>query len=102
MQDLLGPSMSEKTLPSLVQRCADQLCPVEEQIKAALAQAAVLHQDETGLSVAGKRHWMHVSATQQLTHYAVHAKRGHEALDPIGILPDFHFHGVSVHDGWQS
>ncbi len=90
MQDLLGPS----------QRCAQQLCPVEEQIKAALARAAVLHQDETGLYVAGKRHWMHVSATEQLTHYAVHVKRGHEALDAIGILTDFH--GVSVHDGWQS
>ncbi len=100
MQDLLGPSMSEKTLQSLVQRCAQQLCPVEEQIKAALARAAVLHQDETGLYVAGKRHWMHVSATEQLTHYAVHVKRGHEALDAIGILTDFH--GVSVHDGWQS
>src|SRR2546423_7877920 len=86
MQDLLGPSMSEKTLQSLVQRCAQQLCPVEEQIKAALARAAVLHQDETGLYVAGKRHWMHVSATERLTHYAVHAKRGHDALDAIGIL----------------
>jgi transposase len=100
MQDLLGPSMSEGTLQTLVQRCAERLCPVEEQIKAALAQADVLHQDETGLYVAGKRHWMHVSATEQLTHYAVHAKRGHEALDAIGILADFH--GVSVHDGWQS
>src|SRR6266478_5411857 len=100
MQDLLGPTMSEGTLQTLVQRCAERLCPVEQQIKAALAQAEVLHQDETGLYVAGKRHWMHVSATEQLTHYAVHAKRGHEALDAIGILRDFH--GESVHDGWQS
>src|SRR5260370_4534609 len=100
MQDLLGPTMSEGTLQTLVQRCAERLSPVEQQIKAALSQAEVLHQDETGLYVAGKRHWMHVSATEQLTHYAVHAKRGHEALDAIGILADFH--GVSVHDGWQS
>ncbi len=100
MQDLLGPTMSEGTLQTLVQRCAERLCPVEQQIKAALARADVLHQDETGLYVAGKRHWMHVSATEQLTHYAVHAKRGHEALDAIGILADFH--GVSVHDGWRS
>ena len=100
MQDLLGPSMSERTLQALVQRCAERLEPVEAQIKTALSQADVLHQDETGLYVAGKRHWMHVSATEQLTHYAVHAKRGHDALDAIGILKDFQ--GVSVHDGWQS
>jgi transposase len=100
MQDLLGLTMSEGTLQTLVQRCAERLRPVEQQIKAALSQAEVLHQDETGLYVAGKRHWMHVSATESLTHYAVHAKRGHEALDAIGILADFH--GVSVHDGWQS
>jgi transposase len=100
MQDLLGPTMSVGTVQALVQRCAEHLVPVEERLKEALRQAEVLHQDETGLYVAGKRHWMHVSATEQLTHYQVHAKRGKEALDEIGILADFH--GVSVHDGWQS
>jgi transposase len=34
-----------------------------------------------------------------LTHYAVHAKRGAEATDAVGILPAFR--GVSVHDGWK-
>jgi hypothetical protein len=43
---------------------------------------------------------MHVSKTEHLTHYAVHRKRGKEALDAIGILKDFQ--GVSVHDGWRS
>ena len=100
IEDLLGPAMSVGTLQALVQRCADSLAPVEQEIKAALAHAAVLHQDETGLYVAGQRHWMHVSATERLTHYAVHPKRGKEALDAIGILADFA--GVSVHDGWRS
>ena len=100
IEDVLGPSMSVGTLQGLVERCAKQLEPVEQQIKAALSHAPVLHQDETGLYVAGHRHWMHVSATKQLTHYAVHAKRGKEALDAIGILADFA--GVSVHDGWRS
>jgi transposase len=100
MEDLLGPSMSVGTLQGLVERGAQQLAPVEQQIKAALSRAQVLHQDETGLYVAGQRHWMHVSATEHLTHYAVHPKRGKEALDAIGILADFH--GVSVHDGWRS
>jgi transposase len=99
-EDLLGPPMSVGTLQALVQRCAQQLAPVEQQIKAALSRAQVLHQDETGLYVAGQRHWMHVSATEQLTHYAVHRKRGKEALDAIGIMGDFQ--GVSVHDGWRS
>ena len=43
---------------------------------------------------------MHVSSTEQLTHYAVHTKRGKAALDAIGILKGFA--GVSVHDGWKS
>ena len=100
LEDLLGPAMSVGTLAGLVERCAEQLEPVEQQIKAALSRAEVLHQDETGLSVAGQRHWMHVSATEHLTHYAIHPKRGKEALDAIGILADFQ--GVSVHDGWRS
>src|SRR5713101_225980 len=100
IEDLLGPPMSVGTLQELVQRCAQQLAPVEQQIKAALSRAEVLHQDETGLYVAGQRHWMHVSATEQLTHYAVHPKRGKAALDAIGIMVDFQ--GVSVHDGWGS
>ena len=100
IEDLLGPAMSVGTLQGLVERCAKQLEPVEQQIKAALCQADVLHQDETGLYVAGQRHWMHVSSTEHLTHYAVHAKRGKEALDAIGILESFA--GVSVHDGWRS
>jgi transposase len=100
IEDVLGPSMSVGTLQGLVERCAKQLEPVEQQIKAALSHAPVLHQDETGLYVAGRRQWMHVSSTEQLTHYAVHAKRGKEALDAIGILEGFE--GVSVHDGWRS
>src|SRR5437763_7259123 len=100
IEDLLGASMSVGTLQALIARCAAQLAPVEQQIKAALSRAEVLHQDETGLYVAGQRQWMHVHATEHLTHYAVHPQRGKAALDAIGILAALH--GVSVHDGWQS
>src|SRR5437868_7280297 len=100
IEDLLGASMSVGTLQALIARCAAQLAPVEQQIKAALSRAEVLHQDETGLYVAGQRQWMHVHATEHLTHYAVHPQRGKAALDAIGILANFQ--GVSVHDGWQS
>ena len=99
MEDLLGPAMSVGTLQGLVERCAEQLEPVEQQIKEALSRADVLHQDETGLDVAGQRQWMHVSSTEQLTHSQVHPKRVKEALDALGILKDFQ--GVSVHEGWH-
>ncbi len=100
LSDLVGAQISEGTLACLMQRCAANLHVVETHIKDALAQAEVLHQDETGLSVTGRRYWMHVACTDQLTHYAVHAKRGQEALEAIGILP--RFTGTSVHDGWRS
>jgi transposase len=98
--DLLGVHMSEGTVGELIQRTAAQLAPIEQQIKEALKQAAVIHQDETSVSVAGKRYWEHVTSTASLTHYQVHQSRGHEALDAIGILPEFS--GISIHDGWGS
>src|SRR3989440_10393835 len=100
MGDLLGVHMSEGTIGALITRCAQQLAPVEQQIKEALIQAEVIHQDETGLDVGGKRHWMHVTCTPSLTHYHVDKSRGQAALEAIGILP--HFTGISIHDGWRS
>jgi len=72
---------------------------VEAQLKTALQGAHVLHNDETGVRRAGRVAWAHVASTRRLTHYGLHAKRGREATDAIGILPDYT--GVSVHDGWQ-
>jgi transposase len=100
MADLLGVRMSEGTICDLIQRCAGQLRSVEHQIKEALIQAEVIHQDETSLSVAGKRYWEHVTCTATLTHYHVDASRGQSALEAIGILPQFK--GISIHDGWAS
>ncbi|HEY7092117.1 MAG TPA: transposase [Ktedonobacterales bacterium] len=82
-----------------VQQSAQTLGPVEEAIKAALVRALVLHSDETGARRVGTLAWAHVTSTSRLTHYAIHAQRGSEATDAIGILPGYR--GVSVHDGWK-
>ena len=99
----VGRSVRRRTLAGhaveWVQQAAATLAPVEAQIKAALARAPVLHSDETGVRQAGRLAWAHVASTKQLTHYAVHAKRGAEATETIGILPSYT--GVSVHDGWK-
>jgi len=41
-----------------------------------------------------------VSSTQTLTHYGSHPRRGKEATEAIGILPEFD--GTAVRDGWSS
>jgi transposase len=97
--DLLGVHVSVGTLNRWVQQGAATLIPVEEAIKTALQQAPVLHSDETGVRRSGKLAWAHVSCTARLTHYAIHAQRGTQATDAIGILPTYR--GVSVHDGWK-
>ena len=99
LADLFGPALSVGTLVTMVQQCAQALAPVETTLKAQAQAAPVLHNDETGVRVAGVLKWVHVSSTARLTHYGVHAKRGTAATEAIGILPGFR--GVSVHDGWK-
>jgi len=102
--DVLGAALSVGTLVNLVRLGASRLRGVEEEIKAALRQAPVLHHDETGLRVVGptgaRREWTHVTCTKDLTHYARHVARGAAALEAIGILPGYT--GTSIHDGWTS
>jgi len=102
--DVFGAALSVGTLVNLVRLGADRLQGVEEELKAALRHAPVLHHDETGLRVAGaegaRLEWTHVTCTKELTHYARHAARGAGALDAIGILPGYR--GTSMHDGWAS
>jgi transposase len=95
--DLFGHQPAKGTLQTAVETCAAGLVGVEEQIKDALRHAAVLHNDETGVRVAGKLHWVHVASTAHLTHYGLHAKRGSVGMSALGILPGFQ--GISVHDG---
>lgn len=100
LTDLVGVHLSEGTLAKLIERTAEQLAPVEEQIKTALSAAKVINQDETGLYVKRRRIWLHGTSTPKLTHYQIHESRGHKALDVIGILANFS--GISVHDCWAA
>ncbi|MCG6202944.1 IS66 family transposase [Psychromonas antarctica] len=68
-------------------------------IKANLQKEKVLHADETGININGKRQWLHNASSLKWTYLAAHEKRGHDAMDYIGILP--HFNGVMCHDHWK-
>lgn len=99
LADLFGASVAEGTLFGWAEQLHTTLEAPEQVIKEQLQQAPVLHNDETGLFCEAKLHWLHVSSTSRLTHYAVHPKRGTEAMDAIGILPKFR--GTAIHDSWK-
>ena len=101
MADLYGQSVSEGTVVFAGRCIAQQVNPINELVKQHLAeQAEVTQHDETGVRVAGKLLWLHSSSTADLTHYAVHPKRGSQALSDIGILPKRQ--GTVVHDDYSS
>ena len=97
--DLFGQPLSLGTVSQTNERAYQTLAPVEAAIARALIQAPVVHVDESGLRVAGCRHWLHVASTADLTFYGVHGKRGTEAMDALGILPECR-HWL-VHDHWK-
>ena len=98
--DLFGVNLSQATLVNANQSCSKILGPLAEKIKQQIIVSGVVHFDETGLYIDGKRHWLHVASTQNLTYYGAHPKRGDEATTEIGILP--HFQGTAIHDFWKS
>lgn len=99
--DLTGYAYNPATLVSVQTALAEQLVPIEEQIKAQLTQAAVCHFDETGVRVGGKLQWLHVASNESYTHLFIHPKRGQDALlSAQSIFPDcLHW---TVHDCWAS
>ena len=98
-QDLFSCGLSEGTLDNIINDTSLRLENTIEQIKEQLQKTSLAHFDETGISLMGKRHWLHAASTESLTHYEFHAKRGTEAMDDIGILPNFH--GRAIHDFWK-
>jgi len=52
------------------------------------------------MNVLGKKQWVHTVGSKTLVHFALHEKRGKQATEAIGILPEFT--GTLVHDHWKS
>src|SRR5499427_1025176 len=99
--DLYGHAVGEGTLVAATQEMAEAVRPANAQVKTQLRTVEpVVHFDESGLRVTGKLQWLHSASTARVTAYAVHGKRGSEALDAIGILPTLA--GRAIHAHWQA
>jgi len=100
MRDLFAcESFSEGTLANFKTDCSRRLEPVEAAIRELAAAAPVAGFDETGARATGSLHWLHTVSTRFLTWYYAHKRRGCEAMDAAGILPDYR--GRAVHDFWK-
>ena len=99
-EDVFGMSISPGTCSNLDANLFKQLEPFEISLKTHLVAAPVLHFDESGLRCFKKLHWVHVASSKSATFYSIHAKRGIEAMDDAGVLPNFN--GIGIHDHWSS
>ncbi|MCP4945243.1 MAG: IS66 family transposase, partial [Planctomycetaceae bacterium] len=100
VEDLFSHTISQGTLYNWNRECYDNLESTEEQIRQGILASSVAHFDETGIRQQGKLHWLHTAGTERLTYYGLHARRGTEAMNELGILP--HYQGRAVHDHWKS
>jgi len=98
--DVYSANVSEGTIYNAITNLYNTLGPAENEIIKCLLKEKAINVDETGIRIEGKRKWLHTVSTSKLTHYKWHQKRGSEATDEIGILPQYE--GTLVHDFWKS
>ena len=95
--DQYGYDINVSTLISANEICYVNLEQTEISIKHAVTQTRVVHFDETGISVAGKRIWLHDASTPELTYQFVSEHRGNLAIgSEAGVIAQFK--GWAIHD----
>ena len=95
----IGIPISEGSIYNFNKEAYNLLEKFEEIAKNKLIHSYLIHSDETGININGKRKWLHSASNDLWTYYYPHEKRGCEAMNDIGILPNFS--GVLCHDHWK-
>jgi len=91
--------ISQGSLFNFNKEAYKNLAEFDQIAKDKLAFSDLVHADETGVNIGGKRHWLHCASNQSWTYFFPHEKRGVEAMDAINIIP--RFKGILCHDHWK-
>jgi len=100
LDDLFGVRISTGTIYNTNRQAYEAGAMSEEAIKNLLKKQPLLHADESGVFIGGVLHWLHVLSNEKLTYYCPHTKRGKEAMENMGIIPEYR--GYLMHDFWSS
>jgi transposase len=98
-RDQIGLPINQETIRNFNQKAYKKLENFEGFLKQKLINEKILHADETGINIDSKRQWLHGNSNEQWTYLFPHQKRGTEAMDAMGVLPEYH--GILVHDHWK-
>lgn len=98
-QDQMQIPVSVGSICNFNNEAFERLEHFDQWVKRQLALSDLVHADETGINISGKRGWLHNASNEKYSYFYPHAKRGGDALDEIGILPGFQ--GVLCHDHWK-
>jgi transposase len=98
MADLFGCAPSPGAPASMTRKIAGAAAPALDAVRPALRAAGVAHFDETGFRVAGRLAWVHSASSGKHVLVTVHARRGKDGMDAVGVLPAFG--GIACHDAW--
>jgi transposase len=97
--DQMQIPISAGTIHNFNQDAFERLEFFESWVKDQLAASDLIHCDETGINIGGKRSYLHITSTDRFSYYHPHARRGCEAFNEIGILPVYN--GIICHDHWK-
>jgi transposase len=95
----MGLPLSAGTVHNFKEEAYNLLEPYEEWVKEQIRRSKIIHGDETGIAVEGKRTWLHVASNKKYTFYYPHGKRGKEAMDEAGVFSGGS--GILIHDHWK-
>ncbi len=99
LSDFYSLKISTSGLSKHVQKIGLLLKPVYEEILKGVKESEIIHADETGWKVNGKKWWLWVVGNKNAAYYTIDKSRGKDVVRKmLGEV----FLGVLVVDGWKA